>query len=99
MDQVEISRITINPDANPIQYKVTITSPDNSKTNHTVSITKEFYQRISGGLRKQEDVVRASVEFLLEREPKESILPNFDLTEIQKYFPEYETLISSQLLM
>jgi len=34
-------------------------------------------------------LVRASFEFLLEREPAASILPRFDLTVIERYFPEW----------
>jgi hypothetical protein len=40
-----------------------------------------------------EDLVRRSFEFLLEREPPESILRRFDLAVIQRYFPEYDRLI------
>ncbi|MGH2711866.1 MAG: hypothetical protein ACRDH9_11770 [Actinomycetota bacterium] len=36
-----------------------------------------------------EEVVRASFEFLLEREPATSILPEFSLDQIGRYFPEY----------
>ena len=32
-------------------------------------------------------LVRASFEFLLEREPATSILPRFDLEVIERYFP------------
>jgi hypothetical protein len=34
-------------------------------------------------------LVRASFEFLLEREPASSILRRFDLAAISTYFPEY----------
>lgn len=37
-----------------------------------------------------ERVVRVSFEFLLEREPASSILPEFSLDVIARYFPEYE---------
>ena len=37
-----------------------------------------------------EELVRRSFEFLLERESKESILREFDLSVIQRYFPEYD---------
>lgn len=37
-----------------------------------------------------EDLVRRSFEFLLEREPPESILRSFDLSVIARYFPEYD---------
>jgi hypothetical protein len=36
------------------------------------------------------DLVRRSFEFLLAREPKESILRSFDLSVIGRYFPEFE---------
>ena len=36
-----------------------------------------------------EDVVRESFLFLLEREPSTSILPEFSLDEIGRFFPEY----------
>jgi hypothetical protein len=35
--------------------------------------------------------------FLLEREPKESILGQFDLPVIGRYFPEYERDIRKRL--
>jgi hypothetical protein len=35
-------------------------------------------------------LVRGSFDFLLAREPKESILPSFELSVIGRYFPEYE---------
>jgi hypothetical protein len=39
------------------------------------------------------DLVRRSFDFLLEREPKESILRSFELGAIGRYFPEYEVAI------
>lgn len=37
-----------------------------------------------------EDLVRRSFDFLLEREAPSSILRTFDLSVIQRYFPEYD---------
>ncbi len=39
---------------------------------------------------------RASFTFLLEREPRESILRDFDPTVIGRYFPAYEREIRSR---
>ena len=44
-----------------------------------------------------EELIRKSFEFLLEHEPKESILSRFDLTVISRYFPEYEGEIKKRL--
>jgi hypothetical protein len=40
--------------------------------------------------RSAEELVRDSFAFLLGRESKEAILREFDLSVIQRYFPEYE---------
>ncbi|MBL7183234.1 MAG: hypothetical protein ISS50_02165, partial [Anaerolineae bacterium] len=44
-----------------------------------------------------EDLVAESFRFLLEREPKESILRSFDLMVIGRYFPEYRREIVKRL--
>lgn len=96
MQQTNVYSISGNNDSDPIEFRIEIIGENNSKTTHHVILTKKYYQRIAGGLISPEELVRSSFEFLLEREPKESILPRFNLTEIEKYFPEYEKTISSQ---
>ena len=44
-----------------------------------------------------ERVVRTSFEFLLEREPASSIMREFSLDVIQRYFPEYEDELPRRL--
>jgi hypothetical protein len=68
-----------------------------SRTTHRVRVTRDAYERLCGGAVQPEELVRRSFEFLLEREPKESILHEFDLTVIGRYFPEYEGEIASRL--
>jgi len=41
-----------------------------------------------------EELVRRSFDFLLECEPKESILSSIDLRVITHYFPDYEAKIA-----
>jgi hypothetical protein len=61
-----------------------------SESIHRVTLTQDDYRRLSGGKIEPHELVRRSFEFLLKREPKESILPEFDLPLIGRYFPEYE---------
>ncbi len=68
-----------------------------SQTRHTVTVKKADYQRLTGGAVSPEALVRESFRFLLEREPKESILRRFDLTVISRYFPEYEREIKKRI--
>jgi hypothetical protein len=42
-------------------------------------------------------LVEETFDFLLEREPKESILRSFDLSVVSQYFPDYEHEIRSRL--
>lgn len=44
-----------------------------------------------------EELLEASFEFLLEREPKESILRRFELPVIERYFPDYPEVIAGRI--
>ncbi|MEA2537630.1 MAG: hypothetical protein QOF11_1864 [Chloroflexota bacterium] len=62
----------------------------NSATSHRVSVATADLERLDPGAADPTDLVRRSFEFLLEREPKESILRTFDLMVIGRYFPDWE---------
>jgi hypothetical protein len=66
---------------------------DDSSTEHDVTLSASDFERLGAKHRTPEEFVRACFEFLLEREPKESILPRFDVSVISTYFPEFETKI------
>jgi hypothetical protein len=61
-----------------------------TETSHHVTMKKSDYERIAGTKVDEMELVRRSFEFLLENEPKESILARFDLTVISRYFPNFE---------
>jgi hypothetical protein len=61
-----------------------------SRSKHQVMLKDRDYARLSEGKVSPEDLIAKSFEFLLEHEPKESILPRFDLLEIARYFPGFE---------
>jgi len=58
-------------------------------SHHVVRVSPGDVQRWARG-RAAEELVRDSFDFLLEREPKTSILSEFDLSVIKRYFPEYD---------
>ena len=60
------------------------------ETAHEVAVAEDYYDDLTGRACTREEFVKISFEFLLEREPKESILREFDITVISRYFPEYE---------
>lgn len=72
-------------------------SEGQSQSSHDVTVPHDYYQKLTGGRVSVNELVKRSFEFLLEREPKESILKRFDLQVINRYFPEYEREIKKRL--
>jgi hypothetical protein len=68
-----------------------------SRSHHTVRVKSDDLARLDPTAVDPTDLVRRSFDFLLRREPKESILLSFDLTDIGRYFPAYESVIKSGL--
>lgn len=71
------------------------TDPD--ATRHEVSVRQHDLARLAPGHYDPEELVAASFAFLLEREPRESILRRFELPVIERYFPGYEVAIRRQM--
>jgi len=57
---------------------------------YDVGLDDEYWQDLTGGKISKEELIKKSFEFLLEREPKESILSRFNLRIINQYFPEFK---------
>ena len=66
---------------------------EGSRTEHDVTLSKADFERLAGE-RTPEAFVRDCFAFLLEREPKESILRSFDVSVIARYFPAFERTIA-----
>jgi hypothetical protein len=70
-------------------FEVTVTEGGTS-TTHEVSVSDVEVGRLGTGYGTEQEFIRACFEFLLAREPKEQILRRFDVTDIPRYFPEFE---------
>lgn len=68
-------------------YHVTV-DDGRSATTHLVTVWPSDVQRYAPEA-TPEALIEASFDFLLSREPKESILARFELPVIERYFPEY----------
>jgi len=64
-----------------------------SQTTHKVELDRDEYQKLSDGKISPQEFIQCSFEYLLEREPKESILSSFNVSVISRYFPEYPSQI------
>jgi hypothetical protein len=68
------------------------------ETRHTVTLDTTTFERLAGmSGATPEELVHAVFEFLLEREPKESILSRFDVTVVSRYFSEFEDELGTYL--
>jgi hypothetical protein len=83
-------QVTAARDRDGWACRVTLTDGDGSQTVHDVAVSPGDLSRFAPGATDPTDLVRRSFAFLLEREPKTSILRSFDLPVIGRYFPEFE---------
>ena len=63
-------------------------------SHHAVTVRPADLERWAAGNNKKdvEDLVARSFDFLLEREPPGSILPKFEISVIQRYFPDFDSV-------
>ena len=67
------------------------------KSRHRVTMSRALAERLGGGVSSAEQCLIAAFRFLLDREPKEQILAQFDVSVISLYFPEFERELSKYL--
>jgi hypothetical protein len=73
--------------------EVAVHEGEHEVSRHRVHVPAADLARLAPGAVAPEPLVEASFAFLLEREPPQSILRSFDLSDIGRYFPEYEDQI------
>jgi len=76
-------------DGDPLEFEVVVRE-GKGETRHHVTMSQETCGRLTAGEHTPERCLEAAFRFLLDREPKESILSRFDVTVISRYFPELE---------
>lgn len=76
-------------------FEVTV-DEGTTQSMHVVSASQKQASLLCDGC-DLEQLVEASVRFLLDREPKESIMNQFDLDVIAQFFPDYPVKIGDYL--
>ena len=66
-----------------------VVGTDPAATRHVVLVSRQELADLAPGHYDPEELVRASFDFLLRREPREAILRQFELSVIERYFPGY----------
>lgn len=91
-----MTAISITP-SGPHEFGVEVTQQGET-TSHRVIVPETLLSDWHLGPADAEAVVRESFNFLLEREPASSILPEFSLAIISRYFPEYRKELPKRLV-
>ena len=87
MAEVEVQ--TTGEDEQRFSFDVSVTEAG-STSRHQVTLARDDYVEQGDRWSSPDEYVRRCFEFLLEREPKESILARFDIRDIGTYFPEFK---------
>lgn len=82
-----MAEISVEPQGDAFFVRV---DDGSTQSTHTVTVSDEDYERLGSAYGSKEAFLTACFEFLLEREPKESILSTFDVSVIPRYFPGFE---------
>lgn len=69
---------------------------DAGATEHTIEVDRATLDDLAPGV-TPEELVRESFAFLLEREPRESIMRSFELPLIGRFFADYPDEMSRRL--
>jgi hypothetical protein len=88
--EIRITRADV--ERSPWRFHVSVRE-GGSSTSHDVTMSSEDFGRLGSSYGSPEDFVLACFTFLLDREAKESILSEFDVTVIGRYFPDFESRI------
>jgi hypothetical protein len=92
--RIDITDVTRTPSAPPT-FGVTVTDDDGTSTSHVVRIDRDA-AALARRFPTPEAFVEACFRFLLEREPKESILREFDVGMIGGYFPDWDRSLTGE---
>jgi hypothetical protein len=88
--------VKLTKSGDPYEFDVTVRE-QGTETRHRVTMAEPTYRKLAGDQATAERVIEAAFEFLLDHEPKESILRGFDVTVISRYFPSFEKDIAGYL--
>jgi hypothetical protein len=88
---IEVRRVD---DGGVLHFEVVVRE-GKGETRHRVTMSEVKNQQLTAGKHTPERCIEAAFRFLLEREPKESILARFDISVISHYFPEFERELPS----
>jgi len=95
-EEIDMIQVRRTAEQDPLIFEVVVRE-GKGETRHQVTMSRDTCERLTSGKHTPERCLEAAFKFLLDREPKESILRRFDVTAIARYFPEFEQEIPRYL--
>lgn len=83
MNSIDVQQISDSP----ARFDVTV-QEDGDESTFEVLVTEDEFERYNHGADWHE-LVKATFLFLLDKESVDAILDHFQLSDVEKYFPEY----------
>lgn len=90
-----MSRISVTP-LEPGRYGVEVREADTT-TSHKVAVPRDLLDDLGLSDLDPAAVVEETFAFLLDREPASSILSQFSLDQVPRYFPDYYEELQARL--
>ena len=81
--------VTRTGNGEPLEFEVVVRDAG-SESRHHVTMGRAICERLTAGEHTPEHCLEAAFRFLLDREPKEAILGQFNVSVIPRYFPDFE---------
>jgi hypothetical protein len=97
---IEMSEPSISVTSHPsggLVFDVTVRDP-RGESRHRVTVQDDERERWAKLGAKPSLCVQAMMQFLLDRESKESILRAFDMRVVRRYFPEFDDAFPGYLV-
>ncbi len=91
------SRVFVSPDPMRAQTFDVVVRDARSESRHRVTVSADDVARFSKHGADPARAVEAAMAFLLDREPKESILGAFDISVIRRYFRDFDEAFPAYL--
>jgi hypothetical protein len=95
-----VEEVKVRCEPAPDGWRCTVVVGDGpGSTRHEITVSTEDGEDLAAATEVShvQRLVEETFDFLLEREPKTSILRAFDITVVSRYFPEFEHEIRSRL--
>lgn len=68
-----------------------------SGTTHAVTLTQDYYEELTGVAMSPEKLVWISFSFLLDRESSAEIMDEFNISDIETYFPDFPDVVKRRI--